>query len=152
MNPHGTIAFTAVEPPAAAPATATDGRDVTGRRIVAVSDQPTAAAALALALEGESLVLHATAPRQVLDRLYDDLRRLGPVEIHASDGVVPPRGSAALEPEDMALLRLLAAGESLRQAARQLHLSTRTADRRLARARATLGVATTAEAVSAIRR
>jgi DNA-binding NarL/FixJ family response regulator len=117
-----------------------------------VSDRPTAAAALATALEGESLVIHATAPRPVLDRLYDDLRRLGPVDIHASADVVAPRGSAALEPEDVALLGLLATGESLREAARQLHLSTRTADRRLARARATLGVDTTAEAVRAIRR
>lgn len=117
-----------------------------------LSDEPTAAAALRATLEGNSLVIHATAPRQVLDRLYDDLRRLGPVDILAGEGGFPVRGSFALGPEGLALLGLLAAGETLREAARQLHLSTRTADRWLARARATLGVATTAEVIRAIMR
>jgi DNA-binding CsgD family transcriptional regulator len=49
--------------------------------------------------------------------------------------------------EQRQLLRLLADGLSVAEAAAFLHLSRRTAERRLAEARAVLGVATTAEAV-----
>jgi DNA-binding NarL/FixJ family response regulator len=47
---------------------------------------------------------------------------------------------------------LLAEGKALGRAAEELHLSCRTADRRLASARDKLGVATTAEAVVAYAR
>ena len=53
-----------------------------------------------------------------------------------------------LRAEELRLLDLLSTGSSLAEAARALHISVRTAARRLARIRASLGVGTTAEAVS----
>jgi DNA-binding CsgD family transcriptional regulator len=55
---------------------------------------------------------------------------------------VPP-----LETSERRLLELLADGRSVGQAARELGISRRTADRRLRAIRARLGVATTTEAV-----
>jgi DNA-binding NarL/FixJ family response regulator len=49
--------------------------------------------------------------------------------------------------EERRLLELLAAGQALGEAAEALHLSRRTADRRMAAARGKLGVRSTAEAV-----
>jgi DNA-binding NarL/FixJ family response regulator len=53
----------------------------------------------------------------------------------------------ALADDQEQLLELLAGGLSVREAATCLHLSRRTAERRLAEARAALGAATNAEAV-----
>jgi DNA-binding CsgD family transcriptional regulator len=53
-----------------------------------------------------------------------------------------------LDAEQLQLLELIAAGHSLAEAAAALHLSVRTAARRLVAARFSLGVSTTAEAVS----
>ena len=52
-----------------------------------------------------------------------------------------------LDPEQRRLLELLAEGLSVAAAARRLYVSRRTADRRLASARALLGVRSNAEAV-----
>lgn len=52
-----------------------------------------------------------------------------------------------LSEEQLRLLDLLRQGESVREAARRLHISCRTAERRLAEAREILGAATNAEAV-----
>jgi DNA-binding NarL/FixJ family response regulator len=53
----------------------------------------------------------------------------------------------ALTEEQLRLLSLLRQGVSVRDAARRLHISHRTAERRLAEAREALGAATNAEAV-----
>jgi DNA-binding NarL/FixJ family response regulator len=53
----------------------------------------------------------------------------------------------ALDADQQRLLRLLGGGLSVNEAARRLHLSRRTAERRLAKARSALGAATNAEAV-----
>jgi DNA-binding CsgD family transcriptional regulator len=53
----------------------------------------------------------------------------------------------ALDDEQRRLLELLGRGLSVVEAARRLHLSRRTAERRLAEARSILGAATNAEAV-----
>jgi DNA-binding NarL/FixJ family response regulator len=53
----------------------------------------------------------------------------------------------ALDEEQRQLLELLGRGLSVTEAARELHLSPRTAERRLAEARAALSAATNAEAV-----
>lgn len=53
----------------------------------------------------------------------------------------------ALDDEQRRLLALLGGGLSVAEAAQRLHLSPRTAERRLAAARASLGAATNAEAV-----
>jgi DNA-binding NarL/FixJ family response regulator len=121
-----------------------------GRRSVVVADEKAALAALRLAIDGHDLLIHAIADRPTLDRLYDDLRRLGPVEVRTASN---PEGEAPLLTDDeVALLALLAGGLTLRDAATEQHLSLRTADRRLASARTKLHVSTTAEAVSAMAR
>lgn len=77
-------------------------------------------------------------------RLLDDLARLGPVElVELGDDPLD-----ALDEDQRALLAALADGSSISAAADSLFLSTRTAERRLAAARAALGVRTTAEAIA----
>lgn len=116
------------------------------RRIVEVRDSAGAASAIRAALGGGTLIVHAVAERSVLDRLYDDLRRLGDVAVRTDPS---PSLADGLSADEAALLRALADGRTLRDAAATLHLSLRTADRRLAAARMTLGAATTTEAVRA---
>ena len=125
-------------------------RSLRGHRPLVVRDEASAAEAVRAALRGDDLVVHARADRAILDRMYDDLRRLGSVTVRTAQR--PPSGEDLLTADEVALLRLLAAGRTLREAARELYIAPRTADRRLAGARAALGVATTMEAVAAIAR
>lgn len=116
-----------------------------------VVDGPEAAArALLAVLGGAGVVVEALADRATVDRLVDDLRRRGPVD-HRVVTV-----SAADEPdvsvEARAILGLLAMGLSLGEAAHMLGLARRTADRRLAEARRSLGVSRTTEAIARARR
>lgn len=99
------------------------------------------------AVWGAALVIEADAPRDVIDRLCEDLRRLGDLDHRAA-----PDRTPELSAEEHELLRLLADGVTLGEAAGRLHLSRRTADRRLASIRERLGVSTTAEALVAARR
>ncbi len=112
-----------------------------------VADATDAEAALLAALRGEGLILRATAPRDLVDRLVDDLRRLGPVDHRIGAPDQPPVISA----EARSILGLLAEGHSLGEAARILGLSRRTADRRLAEGRHALGTERTTEAISKAR-
>ena len=107
-----------------------------------------AASALVAALAGQGLVVRTVAPRDVVDRLIDDLRRLGPVEHRLGRTQAPPD----VEPEARAILGLLAEGQSLGEAAAILGMSRRTADRRLALARRALGAKRTTEAIARARR
>ncbi len=113
-----------------------------------VRDEADAAEALLAAVGGAGVVVHAVADREVIDRLVDDLRRLGPVD-HRTD---EPDAGPGLTVDERLLLDALANGSTLGEAAAELHLSRRTADRRLSAARRKLGVATTAEAVVAYAR
>ena len=113
-----------------------------------VATDAEAVEAVLAALAGAGLLVHATGERTLTDRLVDDLRRLGPVE-HVTSDREPP---ATLTREELLLLEQLGEGRSLGDAASTLHLSRRTADRRLAAARGKLGVASTAEALVAARR
>jgi len=88
------------------------------------------------------------APRDVADRLIDDLRRLGPVEYRLGRAHAVPD----IEPDARAILGLLAEGQSLGEAAVILGISRRTADRRLALARHALGAKRTTEAIARARR
>lgn len=108
-----------------------------------VADAADAAEALLAAVAGAGLVVHARAGRAVIDRLVDDLRRLGPVEHVTTE----PEPGPALTADERRLLDRLADGQTLGEAAAGLNLSRRTADRRLASARKKLGAATTAEAI-----
>jgi DNA-binding CsgD family transcriptional regulator len=110
-------------------------------RIETVED---AGRAVLAAVRGARVVVDAAAPRDVIDQLCDDLRRLGEL-----DHRIGPAPDPALSAQERALLAQLLAGATLGQAARALHLSRRTADRRLASARAALGARTTAEALRA---
>jgi len=110
-----------------------------------VGDWQAAQLAVLAALAGADLVVAAAAPREVIDTLCEDLRRLGTLDHRLS-----PRKSAVLElsQAERALIERLLAGDSLGEAARALHMSRRTADRRLASARRALGAASTAEALA----
>lgn len=118
--------------------------DVVCTGIVASAED--AAAALLAAVGGAGVLIHSTAERDVVDRLCDDLRRLGKLDHRVGDR--PPR--ARLTKEEQALVEILLEGESLGAAARKLNVARRTADRRLASVRTKLGVETTAEALVAI--
>lgn len=113
-----------------------------------VASAAAAEAALLAALDGVGLIVRATARRDVIDRLVDDLRRLGPVDHRIGD----PDASETLGPTARAILGLLAEGHSLGEAATILGLSRRTADRRLAEGRRVLGVERTTEAIARARR
>lgn len=104
-----------------------------------VADEEAAQRAVLAALDGADLLLCCTADDETTDRLLDDLGRLGTVH----------HESVSLTTEQVALLTRLHTGQSLGAAAAAEHLSRRTADRRLAEARAALGVRTTAEALVA---
>lgn len=110
-----------------------------------VRNSADAAEALLAALAGAGLVVNAQAGRDVIDRLVDDLRRLGPVDHRTGE----PDSMPELTTQERQLLDRLAEGKTLGAAAAELHLSRRTADRRLASARDKLGASTTAEAVVA---
>lgn len=115
-----------------------------------VHDEASAGAALVAALAGADLLIDARADGALVDRLCDDLRRLGRVEHRPGDpGDDDPLD--ALDDDAIALLGLLAEGLSLGETAARLHLSRRTADRRLADARRTVGVHGTVEAVALLR-
>lgn len=77
-------------------------------------------------------------------RVLADLHRLADVRPEA-EADVP---TLAISAEQRDLLELVAAGASVSEAAAQLYLSARTAERRLAMTRKALGVRSTAEAIA----
>jgi DNA-binding NarL/FixJ family response regulator len=113
-----------------------------------VNGTEAAQAALLAALEGQGLVVRATTARDVIDRLIDDLRRLGSVDHRIGMPDLP----ADVGSEARAILGLLAEGHTLGQAADLVGISRRTADRRLAEARRALGVRRTTEAIALTQR
>ena len=115
--------------------------------VTAVSNADEAGRAVLAAIGGAGLIVDISLDRDFVDSLCDDLRRLGSVD-HRIDYATP----VDLDGEQRALLSLLLGGASLARAASALHLSRRTADRRLAAARRLLGANTTSEAVVIARR
>lgn len=113
-----------------------------------VADAEDAAAALLAAVAGAGVIVDARASREVVHRLCEDLRKLGRLDHRTA----PTGRTTGLSSDQRALLELIRDGFSLGEAAGRLHLSRRTADRRLAAARQALGVETTAEAVVALSR
>ena len=110
--------------------------------IAGEGDTPNAVQA---ALRGYSVVAVNRAPRDVADRLYEDLRRFGRLQVRSRP---QPTLDDGLADEERNLIELLAGGMSLGEAASALHLSRRTADRRLASARLALGASTTPELIA----
>jgi DNA-binding NarL/FixJ family response regulator len=112
-----------------------------------VASDADAVLALRAALGGAGVVIVARTSRHTTDRLVDDLRRLGRVE-HVTFDVPPPR---SIDEIQRRLLRLIAEGWTLGEAAQELGLARRTADRRLDAARRALGAERTAEALAKAR-
>ena len=133
--------------------------DVTGAHLVLhgrVADREAAEQALHAAVRGAGIVAVVDERSEVGRLLVGDLRRIGPVRRRAEDGPPPtpagedvPSELAVLAEEQRALLERLANGETIAAAAAAEFLSLRTANRRIAQARETLGVRTTREAVLA---
>lgn len=130
-----------------------------------IASEADAAAVVLTVLGGSSVVGFMDGPGSLVDRLLDDLRHLGSVEVRGMDGADSAgpsldqrtEGGWRAEPErlteeELAALRRLAEGFDRVGAAAALNLSTRTLDRRLASARRKLGASTLAQAVAAISR
>lgn len=116
----------------------------------AVPDAEAARAVVLAAARGAAVVALVDIAREHACALFDDLRRLGAVELRTSDS---PLGDVlGLDPEQAALLRLLASGATVAEASRMLFLSRRSAHRRLAAARRVLGVRSNDAAVVAFAR
>ncbi|HEX8025683.1 MAG TPA: helix-turn-helix domain-containing protein, partial [Candidatus Limnocylindrales bacterium] len=109
-----------------------------------VASDADAVQALRAAVGGAGVVVVAAADRETIDRLLDNLRRLGRVEHLTADTAPAP----AVDAEQRQLLRLLADGWTLGEAATELGLSRRTADRRLDAARRALDAERTADALA----
>lgn len=109
-----------------------------------VTSATDAALAVLAAVRGAGLVVTVTAREEVIELLVDDLSRIGTVNFWPTDESGPLR---ELTVEQWCLLELLAQGRTLADTAAILHLSRRTADRKLAAARVALGAKSTAEAV-----
>jgi hypothetical protein len=128
--------------------------DVTSARLVLhgrIADRENLQLAVLAAARGAGIVAVCDAETPVGRALIDDLSRLGTVQL--GPGGPPPAepGDAVTElvPEQRALLDRLAAGDTIAAAAAAEFLSLRTANRRIAEARALFGVRTTREAVLA---
>ena len=100
--------------------------------------------ALLAAISGAGLIVASRADRETIDRFLDDLRRLGPVDHVMAEA---PRGR--LSARQRAVLGLLGEGLTLDEAAAALGIDLDAARERLEAARASLGVASTAEAIVA---
>jgi DNA-binding NarL/FixJ family response regulator len=119
-----------------------------GLEVRQVHDEAGAAHTVLAAVAGQDLVVHAVAPREVIDQLCEDLSRLGELDHRVGASESGPE----LTGDQREVIAQLLAGKTLGEAARVLHLSRRTADRRLASARVALGAASTSEALVIARR
>ena len=127
--------------------------DVTGSRLVLhgrIGDADTLQLAVLAAARGAGIVAVCDAESPLGRALIDDLARLGPVHQGAAEPAAGDNHAVTdLVPEQRALLDRLAAGDTIAAAAAAEFLSLRTANRRIAEARALFGVRTTREAVLA---
>ncbi len=106
----------------------------------AIEDAFDASRALLLASRGSGLIARAAAEPAVIEALFEDLRRVGEAEYLTGEFPARPEDPLALDPDQVELLDLLASGVSVIDAAKRLHISRRTAQRRLAAAKVALGV------------
>ena len=129
--------------------------DVTSARLVLhgrIADRENLQLAVLAAARGAGIVAVCDAETPVGRALVDDLSRLGTVHLGPGgqpSSAEPGEAVADLIPEQRALLDRLAAGDTIAAAAAAEFLSLRTANRRIAEARALFGVRTTREAVLA---
>jgi DNA-binding CsgD family transcriptional regulator len=123
--------------------------DVTATKLVLhgrITEPDTLQLAVLAAARGAGVVAVCDPETPVGRALVDDLNRLGPVHLGPGEAGA---AVADLIPEQRALLDRLAAGDTIAAAAAAEFLSLRTANRRIAEARALFGVRTTREAVLA---
>ena len=121
--------------------------DLSGRRLVAVGSidsEAEAEAALQALARGVGLVVTVGVTGDLRHRVLEDAHRLGDLHHVEVDRTAIPD----LHEDDRRLLDALAAGQTVADAAREIHTSLRTANRRLAAIRAGFGVDTTAQAVT----
>ena len=131
--------------------------DVSTERLVLhgrINDRDALQLAVLAAARGAGIVAVCDTDSITGRALIDDLSRLGPVQLGPGNPTpAPPENGgdaiADLVPEQRALLDRLAAGDTIAAAAAAEFLSLRTANRRIAEARALFGVRTTREAVLA---
>lgn len=113
----------------------------------AVPDAENARAAVLAAARGAAIVALVEVAGEHACALFDDLSRLGSVEVRTPES---PLGVVlGLDPDQAALLDLLASGATVAEASRTLFLSRRSAHRRLAAARRALGARSNDAAVVA---
>ncbi|MFG1603535.1 LuxR family transcriptional regulator [Actinoplanes sp. NPDC049265] len=112
-----------------------------------IGDQDTLQLCVLAAARGAGIVAICDTESPLGRALVDDLSRLGPIQ--HGPGADGGDAIAELVPEQRALLDRLAAGDTIAAAAAAEYLSLRTANRRIAEARALFGVRTTREAVLA---
>jgi DNA-binding CsgD family transcriptional regulator len=120
------------------------------RRVCAgpVGDDAQASAALLAAVRGADLVVTLELPVDAAAAFRADLQRVADVRELGATTTAP---GLPLDDAQLQLLRLLGNGRTMAEAAAELFLSLRTAERKLGAARRALGVATTAEAVARVR-
>jgi DNA-binding NarL/FixJ family response regulator len=117
--------------------------DLRGRRVwVSVADRDTASRTLRAVQRGADVVVHLALAEPERSAFLDELHRV------ASE--ISELQAPQLDPFQLALVGHLREGLSLREAATRLHVSSRTADRRLAEIRAVLGVSSTSEVLAAL--
>jgi DNA-binding NarL/FixJ family response regulator len=124
--------------------------DVTDARLVLhgrVADADDLELAVHAGARGAGLVVVVDERSELAQAILADLSRLGEVRRTPDDEAAS--GLALLTGEQRSLLGRLANGETIAAAAAAEFLSLRTANRRIAQARADLGVRTTREAVLA---
>ncbi|ADD43382.1 hypothetical protein [Stackebrandtia nassauensis] len=115
-----------------------------------VPDADTAGLAVLAAARGAGVVCVCDPSSAQGLALSADLARIGPVGVDpVAEPAEPDAAALPVTPEQAALLERLADGETIAAAAEAEFLSLRTANRRIAAARKSLGVATTREAVLA---
>ncbi len=122
--------------------------DLSARRWVCVgtiADAEAAGAAIEAVTRGVGLAVVVQVVGDLRHRTLEDLHRLGAVEA-PTRAVGHPAG--LLDEEQRLLLEALAGGATVTEAARRLHVSRRTANRRLTDIRERLGVRSTAEAIN----
>lgn len=111
-----------------------------------IRERADAADAVVMAARGAGVIALVRCDSSTLALLVDDLRQLDEPELDTSLAGGEPLPH--LDADQLGILRMIAAGATVTEAAEALHLSRRTAARRLADARRQLGVSTTVEAVA----
>jgi len=149
------------------PSTVSLGTDSPGTVLLGtIDDEDSASAALIGLVRGHGVLALLAARDDVAARFLDDLLRFGRIDHRpetssaaanvdlggVDSGGVDPGGVGddriAVQAVDLDLLRLLGDGSTVTQASKALHISRRTANRRLIALRQAYGVATTAQLVS----